>query len=151
MSVKFAKGSWGQRTEVQGPMSKVQSPAEFGRADADCTKVPIVSIVSEVSAQVADGRVHKICNVIFGDSKEAGFRGNMKVCYESYDNSTNLNTRFAPDNGLTRSRSALAGFWLRPDSFRRLPGGSSPLISVRGKGVKVVGRGKSVKFTRFAM
>jgi hypothetical protein len=28
------------------------------------------------------------------------------------------------------AHSALAGFWLRPDSFRRLPSGSSPLISL---------------------
>jgi len=65
--------------------------------------------------------------------------------YKSYDNSTNITSGFGQAiykmrsqeftkvtivDSLAPARSVLAGFWLRPDSFRRLPGGSSPLISL---------------------
>jgi hypothetical protein len=69
---------------------------------------------------------HKICSVIFGGRKNVGFRGNMKAWTKV--------TKVTIMDSLAPARSALAGFWLRPDSFRRFPSGSSPLISITGRG-----------------
>jgi hypothetical protein len=41
---------------------------------------------------------------------------------------TGARCNFRAMDSLAPARSALAGFWLRPDSFRRLPGGSSHKI-----------------------
>ena len=66
--------------------------------------------------------------------------------YKSYDNSTNITSGFGQAiyrmrpqeftkvtimDLLAPARSALAGLWLRPHSFRRFPSGSSLEISTR--------------------
>jgi hypothetical protein len=48
-------------------------------------------------------------------------------------------------DSLAPARSGFAGFWLRPDSFRRVPRSSSPLISVvEGRGGWSIGDLKQI-------
>jgi hypothetical protein len=146
MNARSVQGSWGRGTEVQSPRSNVQSRRRPAR-------------VHPIPRRAVRCAARGLCTALKRGVNESGVCESCDNC-DSFTNCQSALVRSSPCGGtrptgdcirrnraccgrctkvtkvtivdsLAPARSALAGLWLRPNSFRRLPGGSSPEVTAR--------------------